>query len=280
MFVTKRGDSPKNLPGYTARYGRVIDPQEQRTIDEAILLVMRGPYSYTGEDVVEFQCHGGVVVVQRVLEIALRLGAHLAEAGEFTKRAFLNGRLDLSQAEAVIDVIRSRTDESLAVAIDQLEGSLSRRIGTIREQLYDLVVRVEAVIDYPEEDIPEMEMDEMAEVIQSGMAELDRLIATADQGKVLREGLKAVITGKPNVGKSSLLNRLLDEQRALVTDIPGTTRDTIEEVLNLKGIPLRLIDTAGIRESDDVVERLGVERAVQLWGEADLIIHVLDGSVP
>jgi tRNA modification GTPase len=262
------------------RYGRVVDPVTNRTIDEAILLVMRAPRSYTGEDVVEFQCHGGVVVVQRVLEAALREGARLAEPGEFTKRAFLNGRIDLSQAEAVMDVVRSRTEASLAVAVDQLEGSLSRRIGAIREHLYDLVVRVEAVIDYPEDDIPEMEMDEMADVIREGIAELDRLIATADQGKVLREGLKAVITGKPNVGKSSLLNRLLDEQRALVTDIPGTTRDTIEEVLNLKGIPLRLIDTAGIRESVDLVERLGVERAVQLLKEADLIIHVLDGSVP
>jgi len=280
MFVTKRGDSPKSLPGYSARYGRVVDPYQGRTIDEAILLVMRGPYSYTGEDVVEFQCHGGVVVVQKILETALRLGARMAEPGEFTKRAFLNGRLDLSQAEAVIDVVRSRTEESLAVAVDQLEGSLSKRISAIREQLYDLVVRVEAIIDYPEDDIPELEVDEMAEVIRTVIGELERLIATADQGKVLREGLKAVITGKPNVGKSSLLNRLLDEQRALVTDIPGTTRDTIEEVLNLRGIPLRLIDTAGIRESDDVVERLGVERAVQLWGEADLIIHVMDGSVP
>jgi tRNA modification GTPase len=280
IFVTRHGIRPSTLPGYSVRYGRVVDPVTNRTIDEAILLVMRAPRSYTGEDVVEFQCHGGVVVVQRVLEAALREGARLAEPGEFTKRAFLNGRIDLSQAEAVMDVVRSRTEASLAVAVDQLEGSLSRRIGAIREHLYDLVVRVEAVIDYPEDDIPEMEMDEMADVIREGIAELDRLIATADQGKVLREGLKAVITGKPNVGKSSLLNRLLDEQRALVTDIPGTTRDTIEEVLNLKGIPLRLIDTAGIRESVDLVERLGVERAVQLLKEADLIIHVLDGSVP
>jgi len=280
IFSSRQGLPPSSLPGYSARYGRVVDPETKRTVDEAVLLVMRAPRSYTGEDVVEFQCHGGVVVVQRILEMALRLGARLAEPGEFTKRAFLNGRIDLSQAEAVIDVVRSRTEASLELAVDQLEGSLSRRIGAIREHLYDLVVRVEAIIDYPEDDIPEMEMDEMAEVIQAGLAELERLLATADQGKVLREGLKAVITGKPNVGKSSLLNRLLDEQRALVTDIPGTTRDIIEEVLNLKGIPLRLIDTAGIRESADVVERLGVERAVQLWSEADLIIHVLDGSVP
>ncbi len=280
IFVTRHGILPSTLPGYSARYGRVVDPATQRTVDEAILLVMRAPRSYTGEDVVEFQCHGGVVVVQRILELTLRLGARLAEPGEFTKRAFLNGRIDLSQAEAVIDVVRSRTEASLELAVDQLEGSLSRRIGAIRELLYDVVVRVEAIIDYPEDDIPEMETEEMARVIREGIGELERLLATADQGKVLREGLKAVITGKPNVGKSSLLNRLLDEQRALVTDIPGTTRDVIEEVLNLKGIPLRLIDTAGIRESADVVERLGVERAVKLWDEADLIIHVLDGSVP
>lgn len=280
MFQTRQGVLPSRLRGYSARYGRVVDPATGRTVDEAILLVMRAPRSYTGEDVVEFQCHGGVVVVQRILELTLRLGARLAEPGEFTKRAFLNGRIDLSQAEAVIDVVRSRTEAGLAVAVDQMEGSLSRRIGAIREHLYDLVVRVEALIDYPEDDIPEIEAQEMAAVIRQGIAELESLLATADQGKVLREGLKAVITGKPNVGKSSLLNRLLDEQRALVTDIPGTTRDVIEEVLNLKGVPLRLIDTAGIRESTDLVERLGVERAVKLWNEADLIIHVLDGSVP
>ncbi|NLJ74114.1 MAG: tRNA uridine-5-carboxymethylaminomethyl(34) synthesis GTPase MnmE [Firmicutes bacterium] len=280
MFEPKRGGRLRDLPTYRLKYGRVVDPSNGRMIDEAIVLVMRGPHSYTGEDVVEFQCHGGVVAVKKVLETALQLGAKMAQPGEFTKRAFLNGRLDLTQAEAVMDIVQSKTDVGLNVAVDQLEGSLSRRIGEIRERLYHIVVQVEAAVEFPEDDVPDVDLDWMESTIQAGIDELDHLIASADDGKILREGLKTVITGKPNVGKSSLLNRLLDENRALVTDIPGTTRDTIEEVINLRGIPLRLIDTAGIRESGDVVERLGVERAVKLWDEADLILHVLDRSVP
>lgn len=277
VFKGKGRKKLAELPGFTVRYGKIVD-RNGATIDEALALVMREPNSYTGEDVVELQCHGGVVVQQRILELLLSLGARLAEPGEFTKRAFLNGRMDLSQAEAVIDIIRSKTDRSLDVAVNQLEGSLSRRIQSLREKLYDLVVQVEAAIDFPEDDIPEIGIETMKSVILDAVNEVTKLIDTADNGKVLREGLKTVITGKPNVGKSSLLNRLLDENRALVTDIPGTTRDTIEEVLNINGIPLRLIDTAGIRSSEDQVEQLGVKRALELVKEADLILHVLDIS--
>lgn len=260
------------------RYGKVVDPLTGRMVDEVFALVMRAPHSYTAEDVVEFQCHGGVVVTQEVLSLCLQLGAKLAEPGEFTKRAFLNGRLDLSQAEAVMDIVRSPTRLGLQVAVDQLEGSLSRRIKGMQESLYQVMVRVEASLDFPEDDLPEVELQDIERSLQHTLKEMIELLETADEGKVLREGLKTVITGKPNVGKSSLLNTLLDENRALVTDVPGTTRDTIEEMVNLRGVPLRLIDTAGIRKSADVVEQLGVARSLDLLGEADLVLHVLDRS--
>lgn len=278
MFRGKGGRSLAAQPTYTVRYGRVVDPRTGRQLDEALALVMHAPHSYTAEDVVEIQCHGGVVVVREILNLALALGARLAEPGEFTKRAFLNGRLDLSQAEAVIDLIQSQTRLGMEVAVDQLEGSLSRRIKELRESLYDLAVRVEATLDFPEDDLPEVELTAVEQGLRSCQSQIEALLATADEGKILREGLKTVITGKPNVGKSSLLNALLDENRALVTDIPGTTRDTIEEVVNLRGVALRLVDTAGIRESSDLVERLGVERSLQLLREADLVLHVLDRS--
>ncbi|HHX01259.1 MAG TPA: tRNA uridine-5-carboxymethylaminomethyl(34) synthesis GTPase MnmE [Firmicutes bacterium] len=277
VFRAKNRKKLANQGGFTVRYGKIVD-SEENVIDEALAVIMRGPHSYTGENVVELQCHGGVVVMRKILDLVLSLGARLAEPGEFTKRAFLNGRLDLSQAEAVIDIIRSKTDRSLDLAVQQLEGSLSRRIQSIRESLYDLVVQVNAVIDFPEDDIPEIDSENMLAVLTTAIDEITKLIDTADNGKVLREGIKTVITGKPNVGKSSLLNRLLDENRALVTDIPGTTRDTIEEVLNINGIPFRLVDTAGIRHSADRIEQLGVERAMEFINEADLILHVLDIS--
>lgn len=279
IFKAKNRKKLAGQPGFTVRYGKVVDTQG-KVIDEALAVIMRGPHSYTGEDVVELQCHGGVVVLRKILDLVLASGARLAEPGEFTKRAFLNGRIDLSQAEAVIDIIRSKTDRSLDLAVQQLEGSLSRRIQSLREKLYDLVVQVNAAIDFPEDDIPEIEAERMQAVLDEVIAEVTRLIGTADNGKVLREGIKTVITGRPNVGKSSLLNRLLDENRALVSDIPGTTRDTIEEVLNINGIPFRLVDTAGIRQSTDRIERLGVERALEFIAEADLILHVLDVSSP
>lgn len=277
-FRGMRGGSLRDLENYRVRYGKVADPHTGHTIDEALAIVMRGPHSYTAEDVVELQCHGGVVAVQEVLSLCLRLGAKMAEPGEFTKRAFLNGRLDLSQAEAVIDIVRAPTRLGLEIAIDQLEGSLSGRIKEIQEQLYQIMVEVEASIDFPEDDLPEVELSQIENTLTLLLREINELIDTADEGKILREGLKTVITGKPNVGKSSLLNTLLDENRALVTDIPGTTRDSIEEVVNLRGVPLRLVDTAGIRESADVVERLGVARSLGLLQEADLVLHVLDRS--
>ena len=278
LFRRKDGKSLAEQPTYTLRYGKVVDPRSGRKLDEAIAVVMRAPHSYTAEDVVEIQCHGGVMVVREILSLALELGARLAEPGEFTKRAFLNGRLDLAQAEAVIDLIQSQTRLGMEVAVDQLEGSLSRRIKDIQESLYDAAVQIEAAIDFPEDDVPDVELADIEDALAASLAEIESLLATADDGKILREGLKTVITGKPNVGKSSLLNTLLDENRALVTDIPGTTRDTIEEVVNLRGIALRLIDTAGIRESSDLVERLGVERSLELLSEADLVLHVLDRS--
>lgn len=277
VFRPKGKYQLQQLPGFSVRYGKIIDGQGH-TVDEAIAVLMREPKSYTGENVVELQCHGGIVVLKKVLDLVLAHGARLAEPGEFTKRAFLNGRIDLSQAEAVIDIIRSKTDQSLELAIRQLEGSLSNRIQSLREKLYQIVVQVEAVIDFPEDDIPDVDIETMEQTINEVIYELERLIATADNGKVFREGIKTVITGKPNVGKSSLLNRLLDENRALVTDIPGTTRDIIEEYLNINGIPFRLIDTAGIRQSEDYVEQLGVQKALELIAQADLILHVLDIS--
>ncbi len=279
MFVAKKGERLSQLGTYQLRYGKVMDVEKNRQLDEALALVMLSPHSYTGEDVVEIQCHGGVIVMREILNLALRLGARLAEPGEFTKRAFLNGRLDLSQAEAVIDIIQSQTRLGLEVAVDQLEGSLSRRIVATNERLFEVVVRLEASVDFPEDDVPDIEVAEIEGAIVHCLSELDELLATAEDGKILREGLKTVITGKPNVGKSTLLNKLLDENRALVTDIPGTTRDTIEEAVNLRGVPLRLVDTAGIRESKDVVERLGVARSLKLLDEADLVLHVFDRSV-
>ncbi|NMB00883.1 MAG: tRNA uridine-5-carboxymethylaminomethyl(34) synthesis GTPase MnmE [Firmicutes bacterium] len=279
MFQRKDGKKLRELPTYQLRYGKVVDPKTGRKLDEALAVVMRAPHSYTAEDVVEIQCHGGVVVVREILALAVELGAKPAEPGEFTKRAFLNGRLDLSQAEAVIDIIQSQTRLGLEVAVDQLEGSLSSRIKDMQERLYQITVQVEVSIDFPEEDLPEADLEQIERDLVLTIDELSTLLATADDGKILREGLKTVITGKPNVGKSSLLNTLLDENRALVTDIPGTTRDTIEEVVNLQGVALRLIDTAGIRQSSDVVEQLGVARSLELLQEADLVLHVLDRSV-
>lgn len=279
IFRSQSGQKLKDLKTYQMRYGKIIDPKSGKLLDEALALLMRGPHSYTGEDVVELQGHGGIVVIQEILKLALELGAEMAEAGEFTKRAFLNGRLDLTQAEAVIDIIQSQTRLGLEVAADQLEGSLSTRIKGIQARLYDIVVEVEASIDFPEDDLPDIELVSMENTLKSIVFDLETLLATADDGRILREGLKTVIVGKPNVGKSSLLNMLLNENRALVTDIPGTTRDTIEEVINLRGVPLNLIDTAGIRTSDDVVEQLGVARSLDLLKQADLILHVLDRSV-
>lgn len=278
VFSSKSGKSILDMKSYTMKYGYIKDAGE--IIDEVIISFMKGPKSFTSEDVVEINCHGGVVSTNKVLDVVIRSGARLAEPGEFTKRAFLNGRIDLSQAEAVIDIIRAKTDLSMKSALAQSQGSLSREINKLREYLLNVLALIEYVVDFTEDD---EEPDEtiplrVKEGIEKAIADMNKLIANAEEGKILREGLNLVIIGKPNVGKSSLLNALLKEKRAIVTDIPGTTRDVIEEYINLDGIPIKVVDTAGIRETDDLVEKIGVERSKEKIDQADLIILMLDIS--
>ena len=260
-------------------YGKAVHPLTAEVIDEVMMVYMKGPKSYTREDVVEIQCHGGSLSVRRIMQALLTQGIRSAEPGEFTKRAFLNGRLDLSQAEAVMDLISARTEASHQTALDQLEGHLSRKVRRMRDEMMALLAEMEVSIDFSEEEDVEVDTYEgLAAKTTTLVQQLDQLIATAKTGKILREGVKTVIVGKPNVGKSSLLNALLKESRAIVTDIPGTTRDAIEEQLNLRGIPMVLMDTAGIRETEDLVEQLGVERSRQLFQKADLVMVMLDAS--
>lgn len=261
-------------------YGAIVDPESGGCIDEAMVVLMRAPRSYTREDVLEIHSHGGTLVVQKVLQLVLRDGARLAQPGEFTRRAFLNGRIDLAQAEAVIDIIRSKTDLALEVAQSQREGSLSRRIGEIKGGLVQLLALLEAHIDFPEEDIEPASRDEIALKVAEFSREIGGMIATYAEGRILREGIAVLIAGRPNVGKSSLLNSLLREKRAIVTSIPGTTRDIIEEVVNIRGIPLRLIDTAGIRETEDLIEQEGVRLTMEQIPRADLILFMVDASHP
>lgn len=278
IFISKKGRSTKDFASYTMRYGHILDFNSREIIDEVIVSYMKSPNTYTREDVVEIYCHGGAVPVKRIMESVLLAGARLAEPGEFTKRAFLNGRIDLSQAEAVIDLIRSKTDKSSEAALKQLSGSLSKKLGTIRTRLIDIMSHIEASIDFPEDDVDEVLYDSLGKELVGIENEIDEMIRSADTGKILREGLNTVIIGKPNVGKSSLLNALLEENRAIVTDIPGTTRDIIEETLNIRGIPINIIDTAGIRETRDEVERIGVERTKEYYRKADLCIFILDSG--
>jgi tRNA modification GTPase len=280
IFRSPRCISPTELPTHTLNYGHVVHPLSGVVIDEVMLGIMRAPKSYTAEDVVEFNCHAGIVPLRRVLELTLQAGARLAEPGEFTKRAFLNGRLDLAQAEAVVDLIRSKTDLSRQVAIDQLAGRLSQVVNDLSDRLADLLAEIEVSIDFPEEELDFMDLTTMKQTAQDVLDDLNGLIATASDGKLLREGINIAILGKPNVGKSSLLNTLLQEDRAIVTEIPGTTRDTIEEPLNLRGIPLKLIDTAGIHQTTNVVEQQGVARSKAYFDRADLLLMVFDASQP
>lgn len=258
-------------------YGHIVD-DKGNVVDEVLLAPMKGPQTYTREDMVEIYCHGGIVPVQKILELSLRKGARLAEAGEFTKRAFLNGRLDLSQAEAVMDLIQAKTDKSYQVSLDQLEGSLSKKVKELRNTLLGMLANIEASIDFPDDDLDTFQYDELEKNGTYVKEELEKLIETADRGKILRDGLTTIILGKPNVGKSSLLNAILRENRAIVTDIPGTTRDVIEEYVNIDGIPLKIVDTAGIRDTEDVVEKIGVDRARNMVEGADLLIGVFDTS--
>lgn len=282
-FVDKifRSKEDKKLSEYKSRritYGHIIDPKSNERIDEVLVSYMKGPNTYTREDIVEINCHGGMIPVKKILELVLRLGVRAANPGEFTKRAFLNGRIDLAQAEAVMDLISAKTEKGFDVALNQLEGSLSKQVSKIREQLLEMLAHIEVSIDFAEEDIDEVTLDILLQNSRDVEADIQKLLDTADTGKIVREGLSTVIVGKPNVGKSSLLNALIRESRAIVTDVPGTTRDVIEEHLSIKGIPLRLIDTAGIRETEDIVEKIGVERSKELFNLADLIIVMLDAS--
>ncbi|TBX37664.1 tRNA uridine-5-carboxymethylaminomethyl(34) synthesis GTPase MnmE [Lactiplantibacillus paraplantarum] len=276
-----KGKDLSRVQSHTINYGHIIDPDTHQEVDEVMATVMRAPKTYTREDVVEINCHGGLVATNEILQLILSHGARMAEPGEFTKRAFLNGRLDLSQAEAVMDLIRAKTDKSMKVALNQLDGDLSKLIRHLRQDILDVLAQVEVNIDYPEYDAVEtmttkMLKEKATEVAQS----IDQLLATARQGKVLREGLATAIIGRPNVGKSSLLNHLLHEDKAIVTDVAGTTRDVIEEYVNVRGVPLKLVDTAGIRDTEDKVEKIGVERSRKAIGAADLVLLVLDNSQP
>ena len=261
-------------------YGIVTDNFTGEMIDEVMAVYMKGPHSYTAEDVVEIQCHGSIVSLRKILALVLKNGARLAEPGEFTKRAFLNGRLDLSQAEAVIDLIRAKSNKTFDVALDQLEGKFSKKIKEIRADLVDILVNITVNIDYPDEDIEVITYENLVSGLTGVKTKVDAMLATADTGRIIREGLNVAIIGKPNVGKSSLMNALLKETRAIVTSIPGTTRDTIEEAVTIRNIPIKLTDTAGIRQTDDIIEKIGIEKSKESFNKADLVIFMVDNSTP
>ena len=274
-----QGKNLETVDSHTLNYGHILDPDKEEILDEVMVGVMRAPRTFTREDVIEINTHGGIAVTNEILQLILRQGARMAEPGEFTKRAFLNGRVDLTQAEAIMDIIRAKTDKAMNIAVKQLDGSLKDLIDNTRQEILNTLAQVEVNIDYPEyDDVEEMTTALQREKTQEFQTLLENLLRTARRGKILREGLSTAIIGRPNVGKSSLLNNLLREDKAIVTDIAGTTRDVIEEYVNIKGVPLKLIDTAGIRETDDIVEKIGVERSRQALAEADLILLVLNAS--
>ncbi|PHE88966.1 tRNA uridine-5-carboxymethylaminomethyl(34) synthesis GTPase MnmE [Bacillus toyonensis] len=274
-----KGKDLTEVPSHTIHYGHIVDLDTNQVIEEVMVSIMRAPRTFTRENIVEINCHGGLVSVNKVLQLILAQGVRLAEPGEFTKRAFLNGRIDLSQAEAVMDLIRAKTDRAMNVAINQMEGRLSKLIGRLRQDILETLAHVEVNIDYPEyDDVEEMTHNILIEKATQVRAEIAKILETSKQGKILREGIATAIIGRPNVGKSSLLNSLVQEKKAIVTDIAGTTRDVIEEYVNVRGVPLKLIDTAGIRETEDVVERIGVERSKEMMSQADLVLIVVNYS--
>ena len=279
--ILERIFNPKNkgdIKGYTIKYGNIVDKEKNEVIDEVLVSYFVAPRSYTRENMCEINSHGGIVVENRILEECIKNGAVLAEPGEFTKRAFLNGRIDLSQAEAIIDIINSKTEQEMKVAQKQLEGSLSTKIKEIQTSILDIMADIEASIDYPEYDIEETTNKKISDTLDNVEEKLKKLEESFKSGKILKEGIKTAIVGKPNVGKSSLLNMILGENRAIVSDIEGTTRDTIEEYINVKGIPLKIIDTAGIRNTNDEIEQIGVKRSINITNDAELIIAVFDDS--
>lgn len=276
-----KGKDLNKVASHTLNYGHIIDPLTGKVMDEVMVGAMKSPKTFTREDIIEINTHGGIAVTNEILQLAIREGARLAEPGEFTKRAFLNGRVDLTQAEAVMDIIRAKTDKAMNIAVKQLDGSLSDLINNTRQEILNTLVQVEVNIDYPEyDDVEEATTAVVREKTMEFEQLLTKLLRTARRGKILREGISTAIIGRPNVGKSSLLNNLLREDKAIVTDIAGTTRDVIEEYVNINGVPLKLIDTAGIRETDDIVEQIGVERSKKALKEADLVLLVLNASEP
>ena len=278
--IFKRKDLSK-VASHTLNYGHIVDPDKDEILDEVMVGAMRSPKTFTREDIIEINTHGGIAVTNEILQLVIREGARLAEPGEFTKRAFLNGRVDLTQAEAVMDIIRAKTDKAMNIAVKQLDGSLSDLINNTRQEILNTLAQVEVNIDYPEyDDVEEATTEIIREKTTEFEALLTNLLKTARRGKILREGISTAIIGRPNVGKSSLLNNLLREEKAIVTDIEGTTRDVIEEYVNINGVPLKLVDTAGIRETEDIVEQIGVERSKKALKEADLVLLVLNASEP
>ncbi|MGO1369395.1 MAG: tRNA uridine-5-carboxymethylaminomethyl(34) synthesis GTPase MnmE [Senegalia sp. (in: firmicutes)] len=279
IFKAKNDISLKLSESRKLHYGHIIDPNNDKIIDEVLVVYMKSPHTYTTEDVVEINCHGGIISVRRILEIVLENGARIADAGEFTKRAFMNGRIDLTQAEAVMDLISAKTDSSFDVSLNQLEGALSSEVRILSESVLKMLAQIEATIDFPDEDdVEEIAYEKMKNEGEFILEKINKLISTSYSGKILKEGLKTIILGKPNVGKSSLMNAILRENRAIVTEVPGTTRDIIEEYVNINGIPLIIVDTAGIRETEDIVEKIGVDRAKELIDKGDLAIVVFDAS--
>ena len=271
----------EDVTSHTINYGHIIDPESNEVVEEVMVSVLRAPKTFTREDIVEINCHGGILTINRILELTMTYGARMAEPGEYTKRAFLNGRIDLSQAEAVMDFIRSKTDRASKVAMNQIEGRLSDLIKKQRQSILEILAQVEVNIDYPEyDDVEDATTDFLLEQSKRIKEEINQLLETGAQGKIMREGLSTVIVGRPNVGKSSMLNNLIQDNKAIVTEVAGTTRDVLEEYVNVRGVPLRLVDTAGIRDTEDIVEKIGVERSRKALSEADLILFVLNNNEP
>ena len=278
VFKAKNPQSIENITGYTIKYGKIINPEDGKIVDEVLVSYFKAPNSYTAENVCEINSHGGMIVVKKILELVLENGARLAEAGEFTKRAFLNGRIDLSQVEAVIDIINAKTEKESRASVNQLEGNLSKEIKEIKNNVLNVLTDIEASIDYPEYDIEEISNNKTLNMLENVEQSLKKLRDSFENGKIIKDGITVAIIGKPNSGKSSLLNELLKEERAIVTDIEGTTRDTIEEFVSINGIPFKFIDTAGIRNTENKVEQIGIEKSKKVASKSDLIIAMFDNS--